>query len=50
VVAARSGEGRRDERDETGAFASVYVNTSPDSGPVVAADIKNGKPGRTEEF
>jgi hypothetical protein len=50
VAAATSGEGKRDERDETGAFASVYANTSPDSGPVAAIDIENGELWRTEEL
>jgi hypothetical protein len=36
--------------EDTGAFASVYANTSPDSGPVAAAHVENGKLGRTEEL
>jgi hypothetical protein len=31
----------------TGAFASLYANTNPDSGPIAAADVENGKVGRT---
>jgi ubiquinone/menaquinone biosynthesis C-methylase UbiE len=34
----------------TGAFASLFANTNPDSGPVTAADVENGKVGRTGEL
>jgi hypothetical protein len=36
--------------EDTRAFASVYANTSPNSGPIAAADVENGKLGRTEEL
>jgi hypothetical protein len=34
----------------TGAFASLYTNMNPDSGPIAAADVENGKVGRTGQL